>query len=166
MPCDWGLRIEDWGLRIADWGLMRIADCGMWIRRYHSQITPPPPVLSHFSWKTRGGGGYLEDIFLWEISLLINFPALRAGEKKGGGGFWSDADWGLIEECGLRIEDCKTPNFFEKNIKFQFPPLNKLFFIVFFFNEKKKRWLKVREISGYQHFFVPKKCQFPIYQFF
>ena len=43
-------------------------------------ITPDTPPLFGFFWKIRGGGIWSK-IFLLGISLLKNFPALRAGGK-------------------------------------------------------------------------------------
>ena len=50
----------------------------------------PPPLVRFFLEKK---GGIWSKIFLLGISLLKNFPALRAGGKEGGGGIWSDTFW-------------------------------------------------------------------------
>ena len=75
------------------------------------QIPPPCPVFSG-----KEGGGYLEQNFLLGISLLKNFPALRAGGKKGGGiwkgggylgggGIWSDTFW----SCKMCVWNLNAP---------------------------------------------------------
>ena len=114
---DCGLRIADWGLRIEDWG-MRIAD-----QKVSLQITPP--ALSHFSWKTRGGGlsGVMPcdwGLRIADQKVLLQIPPPPRLvpfflEKKGDYLEWCllIEDWGLrIEDWGLRIADWGLRIFF------------------------------------------------------